>query len=180
LTFLSSFPTLLQHLEIVQHTVFDISINMGISQKLLKVFTDLFVMTWDLWLAALNILLPKHKSGQVVAAGVPGHNGKWPEYIAPRKGDSRSACPMLNAMVRQTFQQRLLFNSRSRSRALTHYTGEPWHSTPRRPQHHVPQSQDHNPPDLQLRSHLLLLRSELRSKLPQPLVLDRHLRPRRA
>lgn len=74
---------------------------MGISQKLLKVFTDLFVMTWDLWLAALNILLPKHKSGQVVAAGVPGHNGKWPEYIAPRKGDSRSACPMLNAMVRQ-------------------------------------------------------------------------------
>ena len=98
---LSSFFTPTQHLAIVQHNFSDISINMGISQKLLKVFTDLFVMTWDLWLAALNILLPKHKSGQVVASGVPGHNGKWPEYIAPRKGDSRSACPMLNAMVRQ-------------------------------------------------------------------------------
>jgi len=92
---------------------------MGISQKLLKVFTDLFVMTWDLWLAALNILLPKHKSGQVVAAGVPGHNGKWPEYVAPRKGDSRSACPMLNAMVGQTLEHRLLFESASRNNALT-------------------------------------------------------------
>lgn len=168
------------HLETVQHTVFDFSIKMGISQKLLKVFTDLFIMTWDLWLAALNILLPKHKSGQVVAAGVPGHNGKWPEYIAPRKGDSRSACPMLNAMVRQTFQQRLLRNSRSRSKALTLHTGEPWHFTARWPQHHVPRSQDHNSPDLQLRSHVLLLCSELCSKLPEPLVLDRYLRPRRA
>lgn len=73
---------------------------MGISQKLLKVLTDLFVMTWDLWLAALNILLPKRQSGRVVPAGVPGHNGKWPKYVAPRAGDSRSACPMLNAMVR--------------------------------------------------------------------------------
>ena len=74
---------------------------MGISQALLKVLTDLFVMTWDLWLAALNILLPKHKAGHVVPAGVPGHNGKWPKYIAPGEGDSRSACPMLNAMVRK-------------------------------------------------------------------------------
>jgi hypothetical protein len=98
---MSSFFPSVQHLVIRQYTVLFNSISMGISQKLLKVFTDLFVMTWDLWLAALNILLPKHKSGQVVAAGVPGHNGKWPEYIAPRKGDSRSACPMLNAMVRQ-------------------------------------------------------------------------------
>lgn len=73
---------------------------MGAVKKLSKVLTDLFVMTWDLWLAALNLLLPKHKSGHVVPAGCPGHNGSWPEYVAPKAGDSRSACPMLNAMVR--------------------------------------------------------------------------------
>ena len=173
---MSSFFPSVQHLVIRQYTVLFNSISMGISQKLLKVFTDLFVMTWDLWLAALNILLPQHKSGHVVAAGVPGHNGKWPQYVAPRKGDSRSACPMLNAMVRQLLWQPPLFALRP----LTPYKGEPWHPPPRRPQHHVPRSQDHNPPDFQLRSHVLLLRSELCSKLPQPLVLDRHLRPRRA
>jgi hypothetical protein len=73
---------------------------MAIVQKLIKVFTDLFVMTWDLWLAALNLILPYHKTGQVVQPGLPGHHGRWPKYIAPREGDSRSACPMLNAMVR--------------------------------------------------------------------------------
>lgn len=72
---------------------------MAISQKLIKVLTDLFVMTWDLWLAVLNVILPKRKLGHVVPAGVPGHNGRWPQYVAPKKGDSRSACPMLNAMV---------------------------------------------------------------------------------
>lgn len=99
------------------HTISGISIDMGIAQKLLKVFTDLFVMTWDLWLAALNILLPQRKSGHVVAAGVPGHNGKWPQYVAPRKGDSRSACPMLNAMVRQSFGRSPLFDSHPRNNA---------------------------------------------------------------
>jgi hypothetical protein len=73
---------------------------MAIVQKLIKVFTDLFVMTWDLWLAALNLILPNHKTGQVVQPGLPGHHGRWPKYVAPRESDSRSACPMLNAMVR--------------------------------------------------------------------------------
>lgn len=109
--------TPIHHLTIVQQTISGISVNMGIAQKLLKVFTDLFVMTWDLWLAALNILLPQHKSGHVVAAGVPGHNGKWPQYVAPRKGDSRSACPMLNAMVRQLFGKSPLFSSHPRNKA---------------------------------------------------------------
>ena len=109
--------SLTHHLAIVQQTVSGISITMGIAQKLLKVFTDLFVMTWDLWLAALNIILPQHKSGHVVAAGVPGHNGKWPQYVAPRKGDSRSACPMLNAMVRQPLRHTPLFDSHPRNKA---------------------------------------------------------------
>ncbi|KAM0692209.1 hypothetical protein Q7P36_008410 [Cladosporium allicinum] len=72
---------------------------MAIAPKLQKVLTDLFVMLWDLGLAILNFILPKRKPGLVVPAGVPGHQGKWPKYIAPREGDSRSACPMLNAMA---------------------------------------------------------------------------------
>jgi hypothetical protein len=67
---------------------------MSLAPKLQKVLTDVFVMLWDLGLAILNFILPKRP------AGVPGHKGKWPKYIAPREGDSRSACPMLNAMVR--------------------------------------------------------------------------------
>jgi len=73
---------------------------MAIAAKIQKVLTDLFVMLWDLGLAILNFILPKRKPGLVVPAGVPGHMGKWPKYIAPKEGDSRSACPMLNAMVR--------------------------------------------------------------------------------
>ena len=108
--------SLIHHLAIVQQTISGISITMGIAQKLLKVFTDLFVMTWDLWLAALNIILPQRKSGHVVAAGVPGHNGKWPQYVAPRKGDSRSACPMLNAMVRRSLGHTPLLDSHPRNK----------------------------------------------------------------
>lgn len=146
---------------------------MGIFQKLMKVFTDLFVMTWDLWLAALNILLPKHKAGRVVPSGVPGHNGKWPKYIAPGEGDSRSACPMLNAMVRPSAMPPQMDVSHN------HPTGKPRHPPSFRPQHLLPHSQNHHPPNLQLRTNLLLLRPQLRRKLPQPLLLDRHLRPRR-
>lgn len=72
---------------------------MALAPKLQKVLTDLFVMIWDLGLAILNFVLPKRKPGLVVPSGVPGHKGKWPKYIAPKESDSRSACPMLNAMA---------------------------------------------------------------------------------
>ena len=71
---------------------------MGLTQKLTKPFVDLSVMTWDFGLFLANLILPAHPPNEVVAAGVPGHQGKWPEYTPPREGDSRSACPMLNAM----------------------------------------------------------------------------------
>ena len=71
---------------------------MGLTQKLTKPFVDLSVMTWDFGLFLANLVLPAHPPNEVVAAGVPGHQGKWPEYTPPREGDSRSACPMLNAM----------------------------------------------------------------------------------
>src|SRR5690348_5072675 len=72
---------------------------MGIVQKLTKPFIDTFVFVWDFNLFLLNLVLPAHKPGQVVPAGAPGHGRKWPEYVAPQPGDSRSACPMLNAMA---------------------------------------------------------------------------------
>lgn len=71
-----------------------------VTQKATKVITELLVMLWDLGLAALNLVLPKREYGHVVPTGVPGHHGKWPAYVAPKEGDSRSACPMLNAMVK--------------------------------------------------------------------------------
>lgn len=72
---------------------------MGIVQKITKPFYDIFILVWDFNLFLLNLVLPAHKPGRVVPAGAPGHNGNWPEYIPPKNGDSRSACPMLNAMA---------------------------------------------------------------------------------
>ncbi|KAJ4405123.1 hypothetical protein N0V91_005485 [Didymella pomorum] len=72
---------------------------MGFTQKLTKPFIDLSVMTWDFGLFLANLILPAHHPNKVIAAGLPGHAGRWPEYVAPREGDSRSACPMLNAMA---------------------------------------------------------------------------------
>jgi hypothetical protein len=59
-------------------------------------------------------------------------------------------------------------------------SGQPRHPTPQRPRHHFPRSKDHDPPDLQLRPDILLLRAELRRKLPRTLLLARQLRPCRA
>ncbi|KAH6637501.1 Chloroperoxidase [Boeremia exigua] len=72
---------------------------MGLTQKLTKPFIDLSVMTWDFGIFLANLILPAHPPNGVIAAGIPGHAGSWPEYTAPREGDSRSACPMLNAMA---------------------------------------------------------------------------------
>ncbi len=71
---------------------------MGWTQKLTKPFIDLSVLTWDFGLFLANLVLPEHAPNKVIAAGLPGHAGRWPEYVPPREGDSRSACPMLNAM----------------------------------------------------------------------------------
>ncbi|KZM20048.1 uncharacterized protein EKO05_0009824 [Ascochyta rabiei] len=72
---------------------------MSLTQKTTKLLVDLSVMTWDFGLFLANLLLPAHPPNKVIAAGIPGHAGKWPEYTPPREGDSRSACPMLNAMA---------------------------------------------------------------------------------
>lgn len=72
---------------------------MGLLGKVEPVLSGLFVFVWDNALFMLNLVLPKHKPGQVVPKGAPGYHGNWPEYVPPKATDSRSACPMLNAMA---------------------------------------------------------------------------------
>lgn len=72
---------------------------MGIIDKLGGGLVDLSVIAWDALIALMNLVTPKLKEGEVVPRGVPGHRGSWPQYVPPKEGDSRSACPMLNAMA---------------------------------------------------------------------------------
>ncbi|RDB17072.1 putative sterigmatocystin biosynthesis peroxidase stcC [Hypsizygus marmoreus] len=58
--------------------------------------TRLVVLYWDIALTLVNWIAPNKRS-HVVQTGNPGK--RWGEYIAPQDGDSRSACPALNAMA---------------------------------------------------------------------------------
>ncbi|KAG6826659.1 hypothetical protein H0H92_014950 [Tricholoma furcatifolium] len=64
-----------------------------------KVTQGVYVAVWDIGLTLINLVTPKRKVGRVTPAGHPGADGKWPEYIAPKEGDSRCSCPALNAMA---------------------------------------------------------------------------------
>lgn len=64
-----------------------------------EIFFNVAVFIWDNTCAILNLVMPKLEPGKVVPRGAPGHMGVWPQYVAPKPGDSRSACPMLNAMA---------------------------------------------------------------------------------
>jgi hypothetical protein len=75
------------------------SINMGILNKIAGFLINVYIFAWDFGLFILNILTPSLKPGHVVPAHAAGHNLTWPEYVAPKDGDSRSACPMLNALA---------------------------------------------------------------------------------
>ena len=57
------------------------------------------LFSWDAALTIYNFVTPKLAKGKVIPEGHPGAGGKWPEYIPPKEGDSRSACPALNAMA---------------------------------------------------------------------------------
>lgn len=72
---------------------------MTVLNKVSGFFINLAVLGWDFGLFILNILTPSHKAGQVIPQHAAGHNLTWPEYVPPKDGDSRSACPMLNAMA---------------------------------------------------------------------------------
>ncbi|KAG6826658.1 hypothetical protein H0H92_014949 [Tricholoma furcatifolium] len=64
-----------------------------------KVTQGIYVAVWDIGLTLINLVTPKRKVGQVTPTGQPGADGKWPEYIAPKEGDSRCSCPAINAMA---------------------------------------------------------------------------------
>jgi hypothetical protein len=72
---------------------------MGAVKKIAGHLINLVVFAWDFGLFFLNLILPAHKPGHVVPTHAAGHDLKWPEYVPPKEGDSRSACPMLNAMA---------------------------------------------------------------------------------
>jgi hypothetical protein len=61
--------------------------------------TRLIVLIWDIYLTLINLVAPNRRPGCVIPKGHPGAGGKWPEYMAPKEGDSRSPCPALNAMA---------------------------------------------------------------------------------
>jgi hypothetical protein len=72
---------------------------MGLLSKVETGLTDLFVFIWDATLFMLNLVTPKLKPGHVVPEGAAGYHGTWPDYVPPKESDSRSACPMLNALA---------------------------------------------------------------------------------
>jgi hypothetical protein len=74
-------------------------IGRGIYSKLYHAIYMLGWICWDLSLALVNLLTFKRKVGRVTPKGLPGEGGVWPEYIPPREGYSRCACPGLNTMA---------------------------------------------------------------------------------
>ena len=54
---------------------------------------------WDFILVILNLITPDYRRGTVISNGRPGHGGLWPQYAAPKAGDSRSPCPGLTALA---------------------------------------------------------------------------------
>jgi hypothetical protein len=72
---------------------------MSLVHKLTKPLIDILVLTWDFQLFLLNLILTPHPPNLVVPPNAPGHAGKWPTYTPPSPTDSRSACPMLNALA---------------------------------------------------------------------------------
>lgn len=75
------------------------SVGHRIQHILTEIFWNLTVFLWDNICVLLNLILPKYEPTEVVPKGCPGYRGVWPEYHPPGPGDSRSACPMLNAMA---------------------------------------------------------------------------------
>ena len=74
-------------------------IGRGVLSTLFEGMFFVGLVGWDLSLAFINLVTFKRKVGRVTPKGQPGEGGIWPEYSPPREGDSRCACPALNAMA---------------------------------------------------------------------------------
>ncbi len=72
---------------------------MGVLSKITSGIINIAILGWDFGLFILNFLTPSLKPGHVVPEHAPGHKLTWPPYHPPCETDSRSACPMINAMA---------------------------------------------------------------------------------
>ncbi|OSC99744.1 Cloroperoxidase [Trametes coccinea BRFM310] len=72
---------------------------LGLVSSVEDVLTTVALYLVDFLCTLFNLITPDRPVGKVVLEGHPGFGGKWPEYIAPQKGDSRCSCPALNAMA---------------------------------------------------------------------------------
>ena len=63
------------------------------------VVQTLYTFAWDVVLTLINTVTFNRRKGHVTPRGAPGADGRWPAYVAPKAGDSRSACPALNALA---------------------------------------------------------------------------------
>ena len=59
---------------------------------------NISIFSWDAVLSILNIIFPKKAIGKVTPKS-HGFDGKWPEYVQRKEGDSRCSCPALNALA---------------------------------------------------------------------------------
>lgn len=79
----------------------------GIFSSVSGFFKTGYLFSWDATLALFNLLIPNYKPHAVIAAGSAGAGGLWPEYVAPKEGDSRCSCPALNALANHGQSQSL-------------------------------------------------------------------------
>jgi len=75
------------------------SLTMFLITPLMNLVQNLIIFIRDFGLSFVNLVTFKRRIGHVTPQGKPGAGGKWPEYVAPKEGDSRSACPALNALA---------------------------------------------------------------------------------
>jgi hypothetical protein len=72
---------------------------MGLLSPVIRLFSAIYIFSWDAILALLNLILPRRPATKIVPEGHPGFEGKWPEHVPAKEGDSRCSCPALNAMA---------------------------------------------------------------------------------
>ena len=75
------------------------SLSTPMTSPIANAFVNLYIFSSDLVYTVANLVSPKFKVGSVIAPGQPGAGGEWPEYVAPKEGDSRCCCPALNALA---------------------------------------------------------------------------------
>jgi len=74
-------------------------LGVGLIYGIANVILPVRLLIWDLALTLYNAFAPLLPENRVVPEGRPGEGGLWPQFIPPKDTDSRSCCPMLNAMA---------------------------------------------------------------------------------